>query len=1056
MGSDAAIIESEEAFLRLAGRVARIGAWSFSLPERTCRLADEVCAIFDVPPRSVLALEQVLAMVDLADRPEVIRRVEACVTTGDPFELDAQMVTSAGNAKWVRCVGEPVQELGKIVRVQGVLQDVTERMLDEQGIRRRERLRASLSRTNAAIASIHTTQELFEAACQIAVETGGFHACWIGLVDLEDEAGTVVRPVATAGAIEGYLARLAATGRRLDPKLMGPLGRALREGATVVCNDTTSDPSFAPWREAAVAHGLLSVAVSPLQLPGGVVGAIAHYAGVRGSFDSHAVALLGQLASDISSLAEVLEHEKHRRKSDADRVVSEERFRAVFEQASAGICIVSSDYHFVRVNDEFCRMLGYSAEELVRGTCIDTTHPDDRAADAEAVAKLMAGQASATHEKRYVRKDGSVVWARLTLSLLRTPLGAQERFMGIATDITEGKNAQSERDRLFEMSQDLLFIGTFEGRLEQANPAFTRVLGWSEEDLRSHPPLHFVHPDDHEATIKAMSVLLENRPVLDFENRYRCVDGSYRWLSWRASPLAESRRVFGAGRDVTERKLAEEALREQATLLDAASDAIIVCDLDQRIVYFNHGAEQIYGTMAEAKVGREIRALYPDAAAFAEALKATLEKGRWNGEMEQRAGDGRAITTLGRWTLLRDPRGKPRSILTMTVDITEKKLLEHQLLRSQRMESIGTLAGGIAHDLNNVLAPILLTTHMLRSGETSSQRLEDLKVIEGCAQRGADMVRHLLAFARGETGGRRRISLAAVAAEVQGIMRDAFPKNIVFQLSGDDGYIDADATEMHQLITNLCLNARDAMPTGGLLRVSVQNVVLDEAAAATRLETKPGPFVLLEVEDTGSGMPPEVQDRIFEPFFTTKDIGKGTGLGLSTAHAIVRNHHGFIELFSEPGRGTRFRVHLPAAAEMPAPALAATAASPLRRGNGELILVVDDEEGIRKVAKRTLFRYGYRVLVAQDGAEAISLYKKHQTEIAVVLTDMNMPRVDGPATIAELKTINPKVRIVGSSGLGPAGNATAGVDDRLIAFVSKPYTAAALLETLATVLAEHP
>jgi PAS domain S-box-containing protein len=513
--------------------------------------------------------------------------------------------------------------------------------------------------------------------------------------------------------------------------------------------------------------------------------------------------------------------------------------------------------------------------------------------------------------------------------------------------------------------------------------------------------------------------------------------------------------VQGAFQDISTFKHSEEQLREQATLLDGASDAIVMRDLDQRVLYWNRGAEHLYGWGASDVLGRDIRALiYRDPADCLVAQRATLEHGVWSGEMAHRTRDGRSVTVLSRWTLLRDDTGEPRSILTIKTDVTEHRRLEQHLLRAQRMESIGTLAGGIAHDLNNVLSPILMSASLLQEEETDPARLEDLRTISACAERGADMVRQLLTFARGGGERRERVDLGAIAREVQRIVRDTFPKHITFRLHAPtSGWeVEGDPTQMHQLLTNLCVNARDAMPGGGTLTVSVERVVLDEVYAGMSADARPGPHVLMTVEDTGTGMPPGVIDRIFEPFFTTKKTGQGTGLGLSTVHTIVRSHRGFLNVYSEPGQGTRFRVYLPAEAPGAAAAEAPLAHSKLPRGSGELVLLVDDEEHIRTVTGRTLERFGYRVAVAANGAEAVLLYAQRRGDVAVVLTDMNMPVLDGPATIVALKSLDPAVRIVGSSGLDANARVARALDAGVDLFIPKPYTVETLLGVLSRAL----
>ncbi|MCK6550344.1 PAS domain S-box protein [Myxococcota bacterium] len=594
------------------------------------------------------------------------------------------------------------------------------------------------------------------------------------------------------------------------------------------------------------------------------------------------------------------------------------------------------------------------------------------------------------------------------------------------------------------------------------NEGYEKILGFPHAEVSPIDAswTEHLHPEDRARVVGGIRAVIEGGGT-EWSDEYRFIhrDGRDVHVSDRGQVLRDASgravRMIGGMTDRTEQKRAEERLRELATLLDKAQDAIVVRDLEQRILYWNRGAERLYGWTTAEAVGRKITELvYRDITAFQSAVVANLTHGEWMGELEQVTKDGRTITVESRWTLVRDAHGRPTSTLTINTDVSEKKRLEQQFLRAQRMESVGTLAGGIAHDLNNVLAPILMSVSMLRDGEEDPSRLEDLASIEGCAQRGADMIRQLLSFARGVDGRRVKLDLARIAQEVQRIVRDTFPKNITFRLTVPPALweVEADGTQMHQLLTNLCVNARDAMPQGGTLRVTLGHVVLDEVYAGMNVDSRPGPYVVLEVEDTGTGMPPDVVDRIFEPFFTTKPVGKGTGLGLSTVHAIVRSHHGFIHVYSEVGKGTRFKIYLPADAPEGAADIALAEQAMVPRGNGELVLVVDDEEPIRSVAKRTLERFGYRVLLAAHGAEAVSLYAQHKGEIAVVLTDMTMPVMDGPATIVALRSMDPRVRIIGSSGLDANGNVAKAVDAGIQLFVPKPYTAETLLRMLRKVL----
>lgn len=386
-------------------------------------------------------------------------------------------------------------------------------------------------------------------------------------------------------------------------------------------------------------------------------------------------------------------------------------------------------------------------------------------------------------------------------------------------------------------------------------------------------------------------------------------------------------------------------------------------------------------------------------------------------------------------------------------DITERKRLEQQFLRGQRMESIGTLAGGIAHDLNNVLAPIMMSIDLLRLRETDPKRMEILTTIQGSTKRGADMVKQVLSFAQGVVGQQVDIQVAPLLEEIAQIANNTFLKTIRLrsQIPPDLSLVRGDPTQLHQVLLNLCVNARDAMPEGGTLTLAASNVMVDAQSTGLHIEAEPGPYVLVTVEDTGTGMPPEVVERIFEPFFTTKEVGKGTGLGLSTTLSIVKSHGGFIRVQSQPGVGTRFSVYLPARTAQDGASQDA-AGKDLPHGQGELLLVVDDEAAVREITRQTLESFGYRVLVASGGAEAIALYAAGQREIRAVLTDLMMPGMDGPAAIQALKEINPAVRVIAASGLNVENLVAKARLAGATQFLPKPYTTDAMLKAFQTAL----
>ncbi len=526
--------------------------------------------------------------------------------------------------------------------------------------------------------------------------------------------------------------------------------------------------------------------------------------------------------------------------------------------------------------------------------------------------------------------------------------------------------------------------------------------------------------------------------------------------SLKQTELVRSTLQIFAARAAAEldRQQSDARIREQASLLDKAQDAILVRGLDHTITYWNKSAERLYGWSAAEAVGRSVATLlYREPTAFAKAHQQTLDLGEWVGEINQIDKYGRPLIIEGHWTLVHDEAGRPASVFAINTDITEHRKLEQQFLRAQRLESIGTLAGGIAHDLNNILAPISMAIELLKMRVTDGRSSELLDTIAGSAKRGADMVGQVLSFARGMEGHRVEIHPRQLILEIEGILRDSFRKNIAMEVqAGRDLWtIRGDPTQLHQVLLNLCVNARDAICGTGRILISADNVEIDESFAAMNLEAKEGSHLCIEVEDDGEGIPLEIIDKIFDPFFTTKSVGKGTGLGLSTTLAIVKSHGGFIRTFSQPGVGTRFRVYLPAH-----PELSGTAPVPQRaelpHGNGETVLIVDDEISIRQITRQTLESFGYHTLLAADGQQAVALYTTYQSAIDVVLTDMMMPIMDGPATIRKLMEINPAVRIIATSGIIANRDLAHLSGHGVKNFLPKPYTAETLLTCLRQVL----
>ena len=608
-----------------------------------------------------------------------------------------------------------------------------------------------------------------------------------------------------------------------------------------------------------------------------------------------------------------------------------------------------------------------------------------------------------------------------------------------------------------------VIVSDLNGRLVQWNRAALRIHGYSnlEDGLRSQSDL----VDTFElSTLDGIRVPLGEWPL------FRILRGeNLRDLELRVrNTRADWERIFNYGgtlvhdvsdepllaivtvSDITQRKRAQERLREQADIINHARDAIIIRHFqDDHITFWNKGAEHLYGWNANEALGRPSgELLYADANEHDAPLKVLLSTGEFHGQLKQVAKGGRDIIVDCRATLIRDAAGEPRSLLLINTDITEQKKLEMQLLRAQRLESIGTLAGGVAHDLNNILSPILMGAESLRRSRTGDQAAAMISLIEESARRGSNIVRQVLTFARGVEGERVLINPRHLIDEMVEIAKRTFPKSIEVtgQYPEHPWAISGDPTQLHQVLLNLSTNARDAMTEGGSLILAAENVAVDDNYAAMMPGAKAGSYATLRVSDTGVGMSHALVEKIFEPFFTTKEPGKGTGLGLSTSLGIVKSHAGFISVSSKQGRGTTFTVFLPAVQADVAPC--PKHAAPVPRGNGELVLLVDDETNIRRVTKMTLEAHNYRVLEANDGPEALAIFAQYKDSITVVLTDLIMPYIDGVALIRALKRIKPDMTFIACSGQDEEPRLAELQGLGVANLLSKPYDTRKLLTVL--------
>ena len=762
----------------------------------------------------------------------------------------------------------------------------------------------------------------------------------------------------------------------------------------------------------------------------------------------------------------------------AEEALQQERnlLRTLMDHIPDYIYVRDFSNRFIVANESFARLMGAPRPAALIGKQDADFYPAEMASSFDKVdQEVFAGRLILNRERVLLFPNGQELVVLTTKVPFRNDKGEVIGLIGIGRDITERKLTEAALaaeqrllNSLITTIPDKIYFKDRESRFVRVNEAFAQqhglsdpstVLGKTDFDLFGEQHARQAYADEQR-------ILATGEPIIDKEEQEDWKDGHVTWASSTKMPLRDADGkivgIMGISHDITERKRArqqlDEALNFNQKIILAASVGMVVFKASGQCVMANETAARTLGATVPALLTHNFRQLTSWRASgmlpMTEKVLATNES---------RQGEFHFVSTFGKEVSLEchfSPfiqNGEPH-LLVIFNDVTEKKKLESQFLRSQRMESIGTLAGGIAHDLNNVLAPLLISVQLLKEKVSDEDGRRLLDSLEANVNRGASLVKQVLTFGRGIKGERIPIHLKHIGDGIAQMIHATFPKSLKFEIqcAGDLWTVIGDPTQLEQVLMNLCVNARDAMPGGGTLSIRMGNTVFDEHHATANLEAKHGNYAVISVSDTGTGMAPEIRDRIFEPFFTTKQQGKGTGLGLSTTLAIVKSHGGFINCYSEVGKGSVFKVYLPASPDAADVKPAAANQSRLPRGNNELVLVVDDEEPIRIFAKSMLERFGYRILLAANGAEAVKLYTSRGNEIAAVITDMSMPGMDGPATIAALRAINLDVKVIGSSGLDVRDGVSGVVNAGLVHFMSKPYTAEAVLNMLHEVLRENP
>ncbi len=669
------------------------------------------------------------------------------------------------------------------------------------------------------------------------------------------------------------------------------------------------------------------------------------------------------------------------------------------------------------------------------------------------VEREAASEARAVTSERFIIAGNLLALALLVLSGVAAHVDRAKRDNAE----TQMRSSQAELAAVFSSTNDGIVTFNEDLRIRLMNPAAAEMVTCDRESAIGRPLVDFVPQRLREIVADDIRDFVKSgeptrawpggRALRGDESEFPCKG------SLTKSVAGTDHFVTLTFRDLSESQASKAKIREQSQILAQVHDAILVCDMEDRIISWNRGSELLYGLSEEQVIGQNAAArLFADHLdMWQDGRRMMFEKGVYVTEISLVSASGRNIVVEHRRSLIHGDDGQPVAQLIVTFDVTARKRQEAKERRSQRLESIGALAGGIAHDLNNLLTPILMSAKLMKRGGNDNSRLLDTIVLS--TERGSQMIKNLLAFAGGKQKTEETIDVRALILEAEDILSHTLPKTIDLQIHCADSLhaVRGDATELSQVLVNLAINARDAMPDGGRLELRAETLYVDASRAEASDILQAGPHVLLTISDTGNGIPRDIIERIFDPFFTTKEQGKGTGLGLATTLGIVRAHGGDITVYSEPDQGTRFAIYLPSVALDEVSSIRANGnESP--RGNNEMILLVDDEPLILETARTTLEAGGYRVTCASSGAGAVAMYQQRSSDsIDLVVLDMMMPGMDGFATKNSLQAINPRIRILASSGLrrpGKEGGRLADVDG----FLAKPYSDDQLLRAVRSAL----
>jgi PAS domain S-box-containing protein len=964
----------------------------------------------------------------------------------------------------------PVRDAsGRIIGASAIARDITERKRAREVLRRLNRELRAIRDCNQTLLRATDEQALINDICRIVCEEAGYRMAWVGYAE-QDETKSV-RPVAWAGIEEGFLDIVRISWSDKTERGRGPTGYAIRSGKTHYSQDFTTDPRLSVWCESASQRGYRSCIALPLKdEQDRSFGALTIYSPEPDAFTAEEICLLEELAGDLAYGIITLRTRAERERAEQEVAL----LRFALDNVREVALLIDEGARFCYFNEEACRCLGYSREELL-GMSVPDIDPDlpierwqDHWTDLKSNRLL-------TSERRHRAKDGHIFPVEISASYFE--YGGKAYNLALVRDITERKLAEEElalRNYALNNVHEAAYLLDEQGRIFYVNEECSRVVGYSREQLL-HMTMLEIDPDTSAEQLAKHWVNLKAQGSLTLERRHRANDGHVFPVEVSANYLEYGGKAYSLAlvRDITERKRGEQMLKESEERTRLALEAARIGTFDWDLRTGQWYASPTYYTVLgyEPSQGpgdwdKWFENLHPEDRAHVVQLIEDTKAGR-SGEYEYEARIRHADGSY-RWIHMvafgieRNSDGKVTRIMGLRTDITERKRaeeeqakLQQKLQQAQKMEAVGQLAGGVAHDFNNILAIINGYSETLLSArdllETQRASLDE---ILAAGKRGASLTRQLLAFSRKLVLQPKVLNLNSIIEGFDKMLRRLIGDEIEVRtiLEQNLSSVNADPNQMEQVLLNFCINARDAMPEGGKITIRTANLEFDDASAAQYLSLTPGQYVTLSISDTGIGIDHEMQSHIFEPFFTTKGPEHGTGLGLSTVYGIVKQSGGHVSVYSEPGQGATFRVYLPAVSQTTREQEQISTPQESLRGS-ETVLLVEDAASLRTLYRKILEDRGYTILEAGDGERAIQVAERYAGNIALLLSDVSLPKMKGPALARVLLQQRPTMKVLFMSG---HGDEVISGSDAGTCFLQKPFDVHELFRRMREILDSRP